>query len=125
MTKVIWGVLITTLLGAGIWFMLSLNNSAVAGASLGKLRDQASCVREVTRGSHVCLEKSCFLNNRYYFRACMDSARRSPSLCSGVRTNFGNLMAFEMWKKKQCDSLNRTDRGCHHIWQRVAQACDT
>ena len=52
----------------------------------------------------------------------MDNARPSASLCQSVPP-IGNLFQFEAWKNKQCKKAGRTDRVCHHIWQKVRNMC--
>lgn len=93
------------------------------GRQFARHRSQAQCVNEVTRGRHVCVGTSCFLENRLFFQACMDRARPSASLCNGV-PRFTSLLELEMWKRTQCQELGRVDRTCHHIWLRVLQGCD-
>lgn len=86
--------------------------------------NKQACVRVVTKGKRICTEMSCFLNNRYFFQTCMDNARSSTSLCKSIPP-IGNLFQFEAWKNKQCEKIGRTDRGCHHIWQKVRNSCKT
>ena len=72
----------------------------------------------VIKGNRICTEASCFLNNRYFFQTCMDNAIPSSSLCNSVPP-IGNLFQLEAWKNKQCQQKGRTDRTCHHIWQKI------
>ena len=65
---------------------------------------------------------SCFLKNRYFFQTCMDNEKPSASLCKNIPP-IGNLFQLEAWKNKQCQQKGRTDRGCHHIWQKVRHSC--
>ena len=92
------------------------------GLAYAKKHDKRACVREVIKGKRICTEMSCFLKSRYFFQTCMDNARSSASLCRNVPTK-GNLFQLEAWKNKQCQQKGRTDRGCHHIWQKVRNSC--
>ncbi len=93
------------------------------GLAFAKNHDKRACVREVVKGKRICTEFSCFLKNRYFFQTCMDNSRPSTTLCKSVPP-IGNLFQLEAWKNKQCKKIGRTDRACHHIWQKVRQSCN-
>jgi len=99
-----------------------IQQGKVEGLAFAKKHNKQACVREVIKGKRICTEASCFLKNRYFFQTCMDHARSSASLCTSVPT-MGNLFQLEAWKNKQCQQKGRTDRGCHHIWQKVRNSC--
>ena len=101
---------------------LEIQQGKSEGLAYAKKHNKQACVREVIKGKRICTEASCFLKNRYFFQTCMDNARPSSSLCNSVPT-MGNLFQLEAWKNKQCQQKGRTDRTCHHIWQKVRNSC--
>ncbi len=112
-------ILISTV---GVLVFLEIQQGKSEGLVFAKKHNQRACVREVIKGERVCTELSCFLNNRYFFQTCMANAKPSASLCKSV-PQIRNLFQFESWKNKQCKKTGRTDRECHHIWQKVRNSC--
>ncbi len=108
----------------GVIIFQQIQQGKSDGLAYAKRHDRSACVRAVIKGRRVCTKASCFLNNRYFFQTCMDNARPSSSLCNTV-PHMGNLFQLEAWKNKQCQQKGRTDRTCHHIWQKVRSSCKT
>lgn len=92
------------------------------GIEYAQNRTTLDCLNEVTIGEHICMDTSCFLGNRYFYQSCMDNAGESEELCDSL-PEIRALLKLEIWKKKQCKSLGRTDRGCHHIWLKALEVC--
>jgi hypothetical protein len=115
-------IILILLSAVSVLVFLEIHQAKSEGLAFAKKRDKRACVREVTRGKRICKQVSCFLNNRYFFQTCMDNARPSTSLCNNIPP-IGNLFQFEAWKTKQCKKTGRTDRTCHHIWQKVRNSC--
>ena len=106
----------------GVMAFVEIQQGKSEGLLFSWKRNKGACVKEVTKGKHTCTEVSCFLKTRYFYQTCMDNASPSASLCKSVPP-IGNLFQFEAWKNKQCKKAGRTDRGCHHIWQKVRNSC--
>jgi len=115
-------LVLITLGTISVLVFLEIQQGKSEGLAYAKKYDKRACVREVIKGKRVCTEASCFLKNRYFFQTCMDNARPSSSLCNSVPP-IGNLFQLETWKNKQCQQKGRTDRTCHHIWQKVRNSC--
>lgn len=105
-----------------VMLYLDIKQGKTEGLAFAKQHDQQACVSEVMTGTRVCTGFSCFLNNRYFFQTCINKAAASTALCRNVPV-VANLFQFEMWKKQQCKKAGRTDRTCHHIWQKVRNSC--
>ena len=101
---------------------MKISHAKKEGVAFAQNKTTQDCLNEVTYGNHVCLDTSCFLNNRYFYQSCMDSAEESAELCDSLPT-IRVLLKLEIWKKKQCDNLGRKDRGCHHIWLKALEVC--
>ena len=106
----------------GVIVFMEIQQGKSEGLAYAKRHNKSDCVKAVIKGKRICTEASCFLNNRYFFQTCMNNARSSASLCKNVPT-MGNLFQLEAWKNKQCQQKGRTDRNCHHIWQKVRNSC--
>jgi hypothetical protein len=106
----------------GVLVFLEIQQGKSEGLAFAKKHDKHACVREVIKGKRICIKPSCFLKNRFFFQTCMANAKPSVSLCKSVPP-IRNLFQFEAWKNKQCKKTGRTDRGCHHIWQKVRNSC--
>ena len=102
----------------GVIVFMEIQQGKLEGLAYAKRHSTNDCVRIVIKGNRICTEASCFLNNRYFFQTCMDNAIPSSSLCNSVPP-IGNLFQLEAWKNKQCQQKGRTDRTCHHIWQKI------
>jgi len=124
MTKrfLITGGVILIFSAISVMAFIEIQQGKSEGLEFAKKHNKRACVREVTKGKRICKNFSCFLKSRYFFQSCMNNARPSTSLCNSVPP-IGNLFQFEAWKNKQCKKLKRTDRGCHHIWQKVRNSC--
>lgn len=101
---------------------LEINDAKKEGVAFAKSMTTLDCLNEVTKGEHICYETSCFLENRYFYQSCMEHAEESEELCDSL-PEIRALLKLELWKKKQCEGLGRTDRGCHHIWIKALEAC--
>jgi len=119
---ILLSLFLTTLGTIGVMVFLEIQQGKAEGLAYAKKHDKRACVKAVIKGKRICTEASCFLKNRYFFQTCMDNARPSASLCTSVPT-MGNLFQLEAWKNQQCQQKGRTDRNCHHIWQRVRNSC--
>jgi hypothetical protein len=118
-----WLSLILIILSTvSVMVFVEIQQGKAEGLVFAKKYDKRACVRAVTKGKHICTEVSCFLKNRFFYQTCMDNARPSASLCKSVPP-IGTLFQFEAWKNEQCKKIGRTDRGCHHIWQKVRNSC--
>lgn len=120
--KLVWVlilILIIILVGATV---VVATDAKKEGIKYAENRTTLDCLNEVTKGEHICYETNCFLKNRYFYQSCMDHADNSDELCDSL-PEIRALLKLEIWKKKQCEALGRTDRGCHHIWLKALEAC--
>lgn len=123
--------LITGVLATGLGFVVLTAGSQIvagqeSGAEYGKIRSVDSCFLAVLSGAEECHDSaSCYLRSQSFLNACLETARPSTSFCRTLPQSFGNLLAVEIWKKRQCEALNRDDRSCHRIQLAMLNACDT
>lgn len=96
------------------------------GLEFSGYRTQQQCFEAVLTGPQVCKDKfSCYFRGQSFLGTCLDNTRQSADFCSSLPSSFGNLLAVEIWKKRRCDQLDRTDRTCHRIQLEMLNRCDT